>query len=134
MVWQRPGGQVPMQKLYGRIDSVIPAGTTVVLTVANRYNTYAFGGSKRLIITTNSWVGGKNLVLPGVYLAAAGLCYLTALAFFLGYDLGWVWKRHPGCEDDFSWVRHAVGEGESPAPRPRGETPTSGVAAPVTSE
>lgn len=105
MVWQRPGGFSPVQKLYGHIDAVIPAGTTLTLTVANRYNTYGFNGAKKLIITTNSWVGGKNIFLPIVYLVVAGLCYVTALAFFLGYDAGLVWKRRPGAADDFSWVR-----------------------------
>ena len=126
MVWQRPGGQTPMQKLYGQINSAIPAGSVVQLTVTNRYNTYGFGGSKKVILTTNSWVGGRNLVLPGVYLATAGVCYATALLFFVGFDLGWIRKRQPGLEDDFSWVRHALSDenvvGNS---QPRGATPTS---------
>lgn len=125
MVWQRPGGQIPMQKLYGQIDQAIPEGSVVQLTVANRYNTYSFGGSKRVILTTNSWVGGRNLVLPGVYIACGGLCFLTALGFFIGYDLGLIWKRQPGCEDDFSWVRHAPTDGGAPSvtQQPRAQTP-----------
>jgi hypothetical protein len=112
MVWQRPGGQSPVQKLYGSIQTAIPKGTIVNVTVANRYNTYAFGGSKTLILTTNSWVGGRNMVLPIAYLVLAGLCYVAALAFFMGYDLGMVWKRRPGVVDDFSWVRHSGTNGE----------------------
>ena len=114
-----------MQKLYGRIDQAIPEGSTVQLTVANRYNTYSFGGSKRLIITTNSWVGGRNYVLPGIYLACGGLCYLTALLFFVGYDLGLIRKRQTGCDDDFSWVRHAPSDAGVPSvsQQPQAQTP-----------
>ena len=102
------------------------------LTVANRYNTYSFGGSKRVILTTNSWIGGRNLVLPIVYLIVGGLCYLTALGFFIGFDLGVIWKRQPGTEDDFSWVRAAATEEQEV----RGATPTStfNPAAPTLSE
>lgn len=107
MVWQRPSGKIPLQKLYGKIDTDIPAGANVTVAVANRYNTYAFSGAKKIILTTNSWVGGQNLFLPIAYLVVSGLCYITALAFFLGYDLGLIWKRKPGVTDDFSWVRHS---------------------------
>jgi len=108
MVWQRPGGQSPlMEKLYGRIDTSISAGTTVSVTVDNRYNTYAFSGSKRIILTTNSWMGGRNTFLPIAYLVVSGLSFLVALAFFLGYDLGMVWKRVPGDTDNFSWARNS---------------------------
>jgi hypothetical protein len=106
MVWMRPGGQVPVQKLYARLDAPLPAGANVTLSVANRYNTYAFGGTKRVILTTNSWVGGRNLVLPILCLVVAGLCYALALAFFLSYNAGMVWRRRPGDEAQLSWVRH----------------------------
>jgi hypothetical protein len=136
MVWQRPGGKIPLQKLYGKIDTPIPEGSSVTLTVSNKYNTYSFGGSKKVIITTNSWVGGRNMVLPIIYLIMAGLCYLGALFFFVGYDLGYVWKRQPGTEDDFSWVRQSMSDADTPSDSQiRGMTPTSAVApAPALSE
>jgi hypothetical protein len=44
-----------------------------------------------VIISTNSWVGGRNNFLGACYLAVGGLCLLAALVFFVGYDLGgWV--------------------------------------------
>jgi hypothetical protein len=108
MVWMRPAAKVPAQKLYGRIDEAIEGGSIVTLTVNNRYNTYGFEGEKRITLTTNSWVGGRNLFLPILYLVIGGLCYTIALAFFGGYNLGMVRKRSPGAEDDFSWVRGEV--------------------------
>lgn len=41
-----------------------------------------------VILTTNSWVGGKNVFLGALYLATGGVCLLVALFFFAGYDLG----------------------------------------------
>ncbi|KAL4549248.1 hypothetical protein Ndes2526B_g04279 [Nannochloris sp. 'desiccata'] len=75
MVWQRPGGRTPVQKLYGKIDQPIPEGSSVQLTVSNKYNTYSFGGSKRVILSTNSWVGGRNMFFAG-YLPCTGRALL----------------------------------------------------------
>lgn len=88
MVWMRPGGKKGVEKLFGQINTAIPAGTTVEVQVTNRYNTYGWSGRKAIILTTNSWVGGKNMFLPILYLVVSGLSFLTALGFFLGYDAG----------------------------------------------
>ena len=65
-----------------------PAGSTVRIRVANRYNTYDFGGSKSVILTTNSWVGGRNNFLGALWITIGGLSLLVALAFFLAYNAG----------------------------------------------
>lgn len=66
----------------------LPAGSNVTVTIQNRYNTYEFGGSKSVLLTTNSWVGGRNNFLGAAYITVGGLCFLTALAFFLAYNAG----------------------------------------------
>lgn len=43
---------------------------------------------RAVILTTNSWVGGKNVFLGALYLATGGVCLLIALFFFAGYNLG----------------------------------------------
>jgi hypothetical protein len=49
------------------------AGSEVIIKIANRYNTYAFGGQKHLMITTNSWMGGEDITLPILYIVS-GVC------------------------------------------------------------
>ena len=41
-----------------------------------------------LVLTTNSWVGGKNLFLGVVSLVVAGLAFIAALGFLICYHLG----------------------------------------------
>eukprot|EP00887_Chlorella_sp_A99_P001274 scaffold14.g1274.t1 len=110
MVWMRTGAQVTVEKLYGSLSATLPAGSTLTLRVENRYNTYGFSGDKAVIVTTNSWVGGKNSFLGAFYLALGGACLAVALFFFLAYDLGWIWKRRPGRLADLSWVRNQPDE------------------------
>lgn len=44
--------------------------------------------SLAVILTTNSWVGGRNNVLGACYIAVGGLCLIAALFFVVGYDMG----------------------------------------------
>ncbi|PSC75562.1 ALA-interacting subunit 3 [Micractinium conductrix] len=110
MVWMRPHSKVAVQKLYGRIDVPLEAGQEVVISVANRYNSYAYNGAKAVILTTNSWVGGRNVFLGALYLATGGVCLALALFFFFGYDLGWIWKRRYGDLANVSWLRQHAAE------------------------
>ncbi|KAA6416964.1 MAG: hypothetical protein FRX49_13064 [Trebouxia sp. A1-2] len=87
LVWMRPGAARTVRKLYARINSDIPAGTTIYATVNNRYNTYNFGGRKLIVLSTHSWVGGHNNALGGIMLTIGGLAFLTAIIFFCSYHL-----------------------------------------------
>lgn len=50
--------------------------------------------SPAVILSTNSWVGGRNNFLGACYITVGGLCLLVALFFFLGYDLGELLQWH----------------------------------------
>lgn len=107
MIWQRPAGQKTTKKLYGRVLNDIPAGTNLTLTVFNRYNTYSFNGTKSVVLSTNSWMGGKNYVLPYIYLVSGGLCWVVALLFVamsVGGARGCFGLRPPGDMSRLSWV------------------------------
>lgn len=48
MVWMRTAALPSFRKLWGRIEADVPAGTRFSVHIQNRYNTYRFGGQKRV--------------------------------------------------------------------------------------
>ena len=71
------------RKLYGRIETDIMANATITVIIKNNYNTYSFGGSKAVVLSTTSWIGGKNDFLGIAYLTVGCLCLFLAMGFFV---------------------------------------------------
>ena len=100
IVWMRTAALPTFRKLWGRIDTDIPAGATVRVNIQNRYNTYRFQGSKRVVLSTASWLGGQNDFLGLAYLIVGGASVLIGLAFAL---ISWRWPRKLGDVSLLSW-------------------------------
>ena len=83
IVWMRTAALPTFRKLYGRIERNLAANTQLVVEINNAYNTYSFGGKKKLVLSTTSWLGGKNDFLGVAYITVGSLCFLLALLFFL---------------------------------------------------
>jgi len=108
MVWLRPAAAPTVRKLWGVINTPLPAGSAVRVSVGNRYNTYGWGGPKAVVLTTSSWAGGRNHFLGAAYLAVAGACLLAAAGFALGAGTGCcglVRRRRFGDPSELSWNR-----------------------------
>lgn len=71
------------RKLYGRIKEDLNAGEVITVHLVNNYNTYSFGGKKKLVLTTSSWLGGKNDFLGLAYAATGFSFILVAILFAL---------------------------------------------------
>merc|ERR1712000_60926 len=90
IVWMRVAGLPTFRKLYARIPGrqdlngiAVPRGT-YTMTVYNRYSTERFGGgTKSIVISNASFIGGKNPFLGYAFIAVGALCLALALAFFL---------------------------------------------------
>lgn len=57
----------------------------LTVVIQNNYNTYSFGGSKALVLSTTSWIGGKNNFIGFAYLIVGGFCLFLALVFVVLY-------------------------------------------------
>jgi hypothetical protein len=81
IVWMRVAALPNFRKLYGRIEQDIPAGTQVTVQVTPRYPVTAFDGKKSLVLSTTSFMGGKNSFLGIAYLVVGFACILLAVIF-----------------------------------------------------
>ncbi|KAI3712729.1 hypothetical protein L1987_71294 [Smallanthus sonchifolius] len=105
IVWMRTAALPTFRKLYGKINTSLEAHDTITVVLENNYNTYSFGGQKKLVLSTTSWIGGKNDFLGIAYLTVGGICLFMALNFILLY----VFKPRPlGDPSYLSWNRKTV--------------------------
>ncbi|CAO2823270.1 unnamed protein product [Amaranthus hypochondriacus] len=105
IVWMRTAALPTFRKLYGKIEQDLQPNDVISVTLQNRYNTYLFNGKKMLVLSTTSWLGGKNDFLGIAYLTVGGLCFFLAMLFTLIYlvkprrlgDPSYLsWNRNPG--------------------------------------
>lgn len=93
VVWMRTAALPTFRKLYARLR---PQGNSSValppgnysLTVKYNYPVLHFHGTKKVILSTVSWMGGKNPFLGIAYLVLGSACILTGclmLAVHLKY-------------------------------------------------
>jgi len=82
MVWMRPAAFATFRKLYGRIEEDLKENDSITVNLFNNYNTYTFGGTKKVVLSTTSFLGGKNDFLGISYLTVGGLCIFLAMVFF----------------------------------------------------
>ncbi|XP_071730326.1 ALA-interacting subunit 3-like [Rutidosis leptorrhynchoides] len=105
IVWMRTAALPTFRKLYGKIDMDLQVGDTILVVLQNNYNTYSFNGKKKFVLSTTSWLGGKNNFIGIAYLSVGGLCFVLAITFTIIYlvkprrlgDPSYLsWNRNPG--------------------------------------
>ncbi|XP_058032165.1 cell cycle control protein 50A isoform X2 [Ahaetulla prasina] len=86
IVWMRTAALPTFRKLYRLIEKkdnlqpTLPAGK-YSLEIEYNYPVHSFDGRKRMILSTISWMGGKNPFLGIAYITVGSIC------FFLGVVL-----------------------------------------------
>lgn len=81
IVWMRTAALPDFRKLRGIIHESLTAGQTLTLTVYNNYDVSSFDGEKKVVLSTMSWIGGKNSFLGSVYVGVGALCLFLSVLF-----------------------------------------------------
>ena len=92
----RRGGIADVRKYWGRIDEDLNTGDVLLLEVSHAYNTYDFGGAKKVLLTTQSTLGGRNPAFGIIWLVFGIFLLLVTILYVLrggGQLRGWHARR-----------------------------------------
>ncbi|XRB21202.1 ALA-interacting subunit [Pseudoscourfieldia marina] len=101
VIWMRTAALPTFRKLWGKIDRSFNKGEEITVQVNNRYNSYGYGGEKAIVLSTSSWLGGKNPFLGLAYIVVGAFCYVAAGAFVVLFVSQ---RREFGDLNRLSWV------------------------------
>ncbi|KAJ7632302.1 cell cycle control protein [Roridomyces roridus] len=78
--WMRTAGLPTFTKLYGRNDNDVMTAGRYQIIIGLNYPVLPYKGTKSVVISTVSWIGGKNSFLGWAYVGAASVFVLLAIA------------------------------------------------------
>ncbi|KAF9452816.1 Lem3/Cdc50 [Macrolepiota fuliginosa MF-IS2] len=100
--WMRTAGLPTFTKLYGRNDNDVMRAGIYRVVIGLNFPVQSYKGTKSIVISTVSWIGGKNPFLGWAYVAASALFVLIAI---LGTARHLIKPRRLGDMSLLSWNR-----------------------------
>lgn len=83
IVWMRTAALPSFKKLYRKIEGPDYLYGNYTLVIHNNYPVLSFGGRKTVVLSTVTWIGGKNPVLGWAYIATGDCALIFAAAFLI---------------------------------------------------
>jgi hypothetical protein len=84
-VWMRTAGLPKFSKLALRNDDDVLRAGTYQLQIYDYFPTSVYGGTKSILLSTRTVVGGKNSFLGIAYIVVAGICVVIGVVFTLAH-------------------------------------------------
>jgi hypothetical protein len=100
IVWMRTAGLPTFKKLYRKINVDLKKGDVVTINTLNYYPVSQFSGQKSIVLSTTSWLGGKNSFLGWAYIIVGIICFVLAIAFAIKHKVS---PRPLGDMRAFNW-------------------------------
>ena len=63
-------------------------GQTIKFTVNDVFPVSKFSGTKKIVLSTTTWIGGKNTFLGAAYITVACICILLGIGFAIKEAVG----------------------------------------------
>jgi len=86
IVWMRTAGLPNFKKLYRIIEVDLEQGDYEV-QIENNYPVSDFNGRKFVVLSTTSWIGGKNAFLGWAYIVVGIVCFVQGVAFAIKHKI-----------------------------------------------
>jgi hypothetical protein len=87
VVWMRTAGLPTFRKLYGVVKpasgTTFKKGDTLTFNIVPNFEVGSFGGTKSLVLSTATPIGGKSDVMAIAYLVVGSLCAALGIAFLI---------------------------------------------------
>jgi len=98
----RTASRPVFRKLYGVINQDLEKDDRLGVSVLNLYNTYLFGGKKKLVLATTTFLGGRNHTIALAYIVSGSISLFFGIVYLL---LHIQLPRDFGDERFLSWRR-----------------------------
>jgi len=86
IVWMRTAGLPDFKKLYRIIDVDLEPGVYTV-NITSNFPVESFNGKKHVVLSTTTWIGGKNPFLGYAYIVVGAICFIQGIVFLLKHRL-----------------------------------------------